>query len=246
MHWQNLNDDGRHWLHGRGWMGRVRLEWVCPPTVASWGVTLGDGDCGRDVLLYGTVPFLGTVYLGVSDVFRPYCFGSDIDRGSDRDISVSISEWTIRWSFWVGTMASWSRRYPWCRWWRQGHVELANVLGRRRHSVEVLAEHIPVRIDMPEGSYVGEARFERRTWKRALWFRETQESTWIDVPKGIPFAGKGENSWDCGDDGLYGCGIDGLSVERACEHFAAQVLRNRKRYGMPSDAAIVEALGTAT
>ena len=101
---------------------------------------------------------------------------------------------------------------------------------------------IPVVIPMPEGIYHGTAKIELATWKRPLWFAKTQISTSIDCPKGIPFAGKGENSWDCGDDGLFGWGAEGDVVEHAIAHGVEIVLTNRRRYGMPSDHAIQDAL----
>jgi hypothetical protein len=54
----------------------------------------------------------------------------------------------------------------------------------------------------------------------------------LDIPGGIPHNGKGENSWDCGDDGLWGCGGD--TVEEAIGHAVSSVLRSRRRYGHDS------------
>lgn len=45
------------------------------------------------------------------------------------------------------------------------------------------------------------------------------------------FMGKGENSWDCGEDGLYGCGSEGSSLEDAITKTVSIVLRNRRKYG---------------
>lgn len=55
----------------------------------------------------------------------------------------------------------------------------------------------------------------------------------LTVEGGIPIEGKGENSWDCGMDGLFGCG--GSSVESAVGAAVAHVLRGRDRYGGPHD-----------
>jgi hypothetical protein len=187
------------------------------------------------------VPWLLTLHVTIDNVFPIYAFGTDFSRGHDRQIGFYFHDWGFWYSIWVGTMASWSARYTWCRWWRQGHLDFRNLLGKQRHTSEVLKENIPVEIPMPEGLYHGTAKIKRARWKRPLWFTKVRVSTWIDVPKGIPFQGKGENSWDCGDDGLFGCGVEGNSVPKAIAHYVEVVLDNRSRYGMPSKHAITEA-----
>ena len=46
-----------------------------------------------------------------------------------------------------------------------------------------------------------------------------------------PFEGKGENGWDCGEDGLYGCGSNGASIEHAIGTTVEKVLDTRRRRG---------------
>lgn len=155
-----------------------------------------------------------------------------------REFKVAIHDWTVWLTPW-GRWGEWRTSDPW--WIRGVNLNVRDlVLGRACYSVEDLA-CVPVQISMPEGVYHGVATVRRQTWKRPRWFADTRLSTNIDVPKGIPFAGKGENSWDCGDDGLFGCGAEG-GVENAVRHFREQVLQSRKRHGMPSEQAIQEAL----
>jgi hypothetical protein len=258
--YQDLQENPRHrrfWTHGRCWLrrrgkwyerrcGTLEIEWSIPSGSSwGWGVTFGGGDSGSDLDARFTVPWLLSLYLSLGNVFRLYRFGTDFDRGHDRDISLRVFDGAIWWSVWVGSMASWSRDYPWCRWWRQGSFHFATLLGPQRYSCETIKANIPVRIPMAEGVYVGTAKIEQQIWKRPLWFATRRVSTWIDVPNGIPFAGKGENSWDCGDDGLFGCGVEGESVEQAIGHFIASVLTSRRRYGMPSADAITHAVTEA-
>ena len=147
------------------------------------------------------------------------------------------------WSIWI---QPWSRSMEWRAsdpWWVRGvTLDLRKLLGREQYTCETLRDGIPVIVPMPEGVYHGTAKIERRTWKRPLWFRQTRGSTTIDCPKGIPHAGKGENSWDCGDDGLFGWGVEGDAVEKAIAHGVATVLIARRRYGQPSQEALTEAL----
>ncbi len=253
--YQNL-DDGvpkRFWSYGRVWLrrsgerwnrrcGTLRLEWNVPAGSCGWGVTVGGGDAGRDFQITVSIPFLLTVYVTLENVFPVYAFGTDFNRGHDRDISVRFFAGAIWWSVWVGTMASWSRDYPWCRWWRQGSFHFADLLGTQRYTRETIEAERPITIPMPEGIYHAVAKVERQTWKRPLGFTTTRIFVDVTIPKGIPHAGKGENSWDCGDDGLFGYGSDGPSIEKAIGHGVEIVLTARRRYGQSSPEAIQTAL----
>lgn len=253
--YQNLDEGAtrRYWSHGRIWLRRrgegwnrrcdtLHLEWCAPHATCRYGVTFGGGDAGRDLGCSFSIPWLITFYVTLDNVFPMYAFGTDFDRGHDRVIEIYFSDWAVWYHVWVGSMASWSRDYPWCRWWRQGSLHFANLLGKQRHTLEVLKEGIPLAIPMPEGVYHAVATIERRTWKRRCWFARQRTYVDVKVPKGIPFAGKGENSWDCGDDGLFGYGVEGTSLEKAIAHGVEVVLTNRRRYGAPSPQAIVKAL----
>lgn len=254
--WQNLKESSsrREWLHGRAWLrlreghrsrfGTLRVEWQIGPTAhVGWGIEFGGEDNG--ILVNFSIPFLLSLWVGVSNVWKRTLIPWTFEQGRDRRIDICFFERAIWWHIWVGGMASWSRKYPWCQWWRQGSFHFANLLGKESYSCETLREGIPVQIQMPEGVYRGTAKVERARWKRPLWLARERVSTYIDVPSGIPFQGKGENAWDCGDDGLFGAEVEGESVERAVAHFAETVLRNRKKYGAPSREAIVQALAVS-
>jgi hypothetical protein len=254
--YQNLQDadhPGRYWSHGRVWLrrsgdwydrrfGTLRIEWTVPCGHCGWSITLGGGDSGRNLGFTFAIPWLLTLHVTLEDVFPMYAFGTNVDRGHDRQIGFYFFKNAVWYHIWVGTMASWSRDYPWCRWWRQGSFHFANLLGRQTHRLETLKRDIPLEIPMPEGVYHAVAKIERRTWKRPLWFATTRTFVDVTVPKGIPFQGKGENSCDCGDDGLFGYGVEGTSLEHAIAHGVESVLTSRRRYGKPSPAAIEAAL----
>lgn len=156
-----------------------------------------------------------------------------------RESGISVSDWTIR-------LQPWSKSMEWCAadpWWVRGvSFDLKRLLGRQQYTKEIVKDGIPIQIPMPEGCYRAVATFERCTWKRPLWFASTRLYTTVDVPKGIPFMGKGENSWDCGDDGLYGYSVQGHDLDKAAAHGCESVLKSRRRYGMPSPQAITDAL----
>ena len=154
-----------------------------------------------------------------------------------REFSFSIYDWSIRLVVWE-RWGEWRKVDPW--WIRGISVDLRDlILGRQSCNTEELASGIPCKISMPEAAYPATAKIERRTWRRKRWFSRTRTSAWLDIPKGIPHAGKGENSWDCGDDGLFGIGGD--TVEDAIKRARASVLESRRRYGNAADKAMQDA-----
>lgn len=158
-----------------------------------------------------------------------------------REFNLAVHDWTIRFVPW-GRWGEWVTADPW--WIRGVSFNLPDVLlGRHRYARETVRRDMQVPIPMPEGCYWGTASFERATWKRPRWFRMTRLSTKVDVAKGVPFAGKGENSWDCGDDGLFGYSVEGHDLDKASAHGVEVVLSQRRKNGMPSQQAITEALG---
>lgn len=91
-----------------------------------------------------------------------------------------------------------------------------------------------VEIPMPEGNYAGRVRKETRVWKRPRWpwIRQRRVEWWVDMIEGVPHAGKGENSYDCGDDAVMGTG--GSTRAEAIANVTRAALRNRERYGEAS------------
>lgn len=161
----------------------------------------------------------------------------DVRLPVGRECKLSIYNWTISITPWGKTM-EWSKGDPWyVRGWSLNIPNL--ILGRQRCQTEIVRS-FPTQVPMPEGVYAAVAKVERRTWKRPRWFAHSRDSVWLTIPKGIPHAGKGENSWDCGDDGLFGIGGD--SLENAIGNAVESVLRARRRYGHASQEAITEAL----
>jgi hypothetical protein len=164
----------------------------------------------------------------------------DIWLTDQRECRIGIHDWTIWLHPWSKTM-EWAANDPW--WVRGVTFNLRDfVLGRTDYTCETLGPAFAVSIPMPEGVYTATFQPQRQTWTRPRWRRSlVRESFDIRIPKGIPFAGKGENSWDCGDDGLFGMGAEG-TVEQAVATVRESVMARRHRYGAPSEDAIREAL----
>lgn len=47
----------------------------------------------------------------------------------------------------------------------------------------------------------------------------------------VPVPGKGENSWDCGENATYGMSCAADTIEEAIGKFVSSTLRTRTRYG---------------
>lgn len=211
-HTQNLSDRRMAtWRHGRGWFGPVHLEW--------------SAFRASGLLLAG-------VWWAGFKVYLPW-FSLFVRVGERRrgKWSVSWSGGTLRLSHpWVREM-EWHSADPW--WKKDISLRVVDwLIGRSRCETRE-GERREVFVPMPEGSYRAVARDETRIWRRRWYWPELRrDSVWLDIPGGIPFAGKGENDWDCGDDGLFGIGGD--SVEEAIANAVSSVLRSRRRYGHDS------------
>lgn len=141
----------------------------------------------------------------------------------------------VRWEFGALEGHS-SRNFP---KWRDWNLTMTDVLGRRPCTTEEVEIGV-AKVPMPEGNYDATWAKEKRTWRYERWpgklldiirGPKVNTSVRLDIADGIPFQGKGENSWDCGMDGLFGCG--GSTVEAAVGRAVESVLRSRERYGGP-------------
>ena len=177
-----------------------------------------DGD-SRALVLYAH-PFLVAVFCTIPWPWRNL-------RKESREWGVSFHDWSMWWS-WANPTMEWKRSDP---WWMRFSINFPHLLFGKMKYEMVEGEKRELVVPMPEGSYPATIQKQTRTWTRSrlpLW-RRVRVDWSIEIPGGIPFSGKGENSWDCGDDGLWGTGGD--SPEGAVANAVKSVLRNRMRYG---------------
>jgi hypothetical protein len=135
----------------------------------------------------------------------------------------------------------------WPGWHLKGSVRTRDWLLGRMRCETTKGEPEPVVIPMPEGNYPGTLRQEHRVWKRKRWPwpSKTRSDFWIDMEVGIPTPGKGENSYDCEDDAIFGTG--GASRSEAIGNVTKAALRQRERYGSDRwvpDAGWPEGIGS--
>lgn len=120
--------------------------------------------------------------------------------------------------------------------WKRGQWKWYwNITDRMKGKVEVLKKVIEERdilIPMPEKSYNAHAVLADWTWKYQRWFPMIVRRCEIDIPEGLPHAGKGENSWDCGNDATFSM-ITGevRSMSEAVGQLVGDVLNTRVKNG---------------
>lgn len=153
----------------------------------------------------------------------------------DCEIELSMHDWTLWWSF-LQPQNSWSNTDP--KWAHCSFNVLDFLLGKRQHERTQVHPPVEVLVSLPEGNYPVVMELERRRWWRArwpFWPCKTERVSWdVKIENGIPFSGKGENSWDCGEDGLYGTGVswdDHRTPYEAGTAIAAIVLAYRTERG---------------
>lgn len=155
---------------------------------------------------------------------------------ADKQIGVTLHDWTFHWHVWKDPH-SWSRADG----WRNSHFNVKDwVLGRTVHDEEVLEEVTTV-VALPEGRYPAHVRLLRETWKRKRgWFGlGEQEVRRADIKvlaadgstNSIGVPGKGENSWDCDEDGIWEMRTPATTVAEAIGALVESVLGTRERHG---------------
>lgn len=247
-HSQGLSRVYARWPHGRGWLyfgGElskiVGMEWVFGGRSCGATLDLNWVDGCDGVMLYLALPFLGSLYIVLEHIIPKawlpgHWAGSRLDPGEQfwrpeqRRIGVRVFDWRIWISLWDDA-ENWSADDPW--WWQFTITPLDILLGRERHKIRDI-ERGEIVVPMPEGNYQARYRVFESVWRRVRWPWQKQViRTDIELEQAIPFSGKGENSWDCGDDGLWGATVATDLPARAALEVVTSVLETRRKRGDP-------------
>jgi hypothetical protein len=224
--WQNLNERpyglGSAWRHGRCWLrGRracFHAEWVFGCVGLRCYLTLGGED---DMKLSLAVPGLA-LYLSVAGLVPRWLRVA----GGAKQTGFSVHAGNLWWSFWHPYWAGWSRRER-----TQGCVHLVDLLlGRGRYIRRVL-EEARIEVPMPEGIYPATVTFSEHVTKRARWFTRRSISAHVVPDRAIPVPGKGESSYDIGEDAIYSLGCAADTPLKAVIATVESCLRTRYRHG---------------
>lgn len=252
LRWQNLNEgpDGqpKGWPHhGRCWLWRrdevvLRFSWDLWSRFC--GVSIGSDDEDGGIALFAALPPVA-FWLTLPAPLRRWLDTPFWARWNERHgghkgshrytalkmADVSVHDWTLFWSFLCFDWG-WSRQMP--RWmsgsWRPGRT----FFGRWIYETKMLEQRAIV-VPMPEGEYRGEAELRQAVrGHRFSPLKHRNIEVEIRLEQPIPYSGKGENSWDCGLDGLHGMSCQARSIEDAIGRVVASVLETRRRRGDPA------------
>lgn len=220
MFWHHSRERGMY----RAWWHYGRHSAHCSSIEVSWGRTF----CH---LTFGLDDERG---LGFSIALPPVALWLHIGLPflhirESRTIQISIHSFALWWTMWRDPMGGWSSDVP---KWREGSFHFNDfLLGKSKCSTKVLEERNII-VPMPEGPYPAEAKLVEYSWSRSRWFTKRLKRVQIEIAKGIPHAGKGENSWDCGDDATFGITTGEChSIPEGVGILVGSVLHSRVRYG---------------
>lgn len=253
---QRITDDphGRFWRYGRlylrrysGEEGAERLRWEVNwqwslLKKGSLGFSIGTGTSDGHLSASLHLGRLGAWYFnGAGPLFKPMAWVQGKAFPRERELSLRMHYGLICWNLWTATMgrnakARWRERcWNWQRFigWMPQHV--------RWETLEVVRTVVP----MPEGTYDATVEIQRGTWRRRRLFslmpKVHRFSYEITPDEPIPVPGKGENSWDCGDDHIHGQSGPGRTMHEAVSGLVDSAYRQRTQYGggptwQPADA----------
>jgi len=230
-HSQNLSEDkfGRTkalWRHGRGWLrmpwATLGFEWSVPTHFWHVGFDLGGGDselfstqfaCGLFALWFHYEPVKWRVVRDRSYQIAFHNGGMWVRCG------------TNRWG-------DWHKGQP---WWMDWHFDPLDFLfGRQKHRERDL-EAVETLVPTPEGGVLATVRLFESTWERRRWpwwpLTRCLDRAEIELREPIPVPGKGENSWDCGEDAIYSLTCPARTVSEAVAAVVESYTRTRERHG---------------
>lgn len=115
------------------------------------------------------------------------------------------------------------------------------LFGRMKYAVQAIEEK-QVEVPLDGRTYQATWRLTTATWQRprAFWVSRRRTSSELDVPYPPAFAGKGENSYDCDDDGIFSLTSNSTTPAGAIGDYVKAVLRDRERYGPASDPDVFQ------
>lgn len=205
------------------WFGKrnrsIRIEWSIPTTLFYAHIDLWGGDADRDV----------SISFAFRLLFWSITFEDLMPRSSrdGRTIGLSIYDGGLSWSLWEHG-SRWSSTQP--KWWSGRIDPLDLLLGKERYSSRLI-ETAHVSIPLAEGSYPVTIKMREDSWKRSRWRSRRLMRAYIEPDVPIPIPGKGENSWDCGEDALYSTVVQARDVPAAIGELVETVLSSRLRHG---------------
>lgn len=149
-----------------------------------------------------------------------------LSRYDDRELSLRFFDKAVWWKVWSDSHG-WTSDTP--RWRDGSWHPLDTIFGKTTYVTE-LVERADMLVPMPEKSYRGHVEIRRDSWRRPRWpFARVVYRAHIDMTDPVPVPGKGENSWDLGQDAIYGMTVPARTVADAIAAVVKSAMRDRIR-----------------
>lgn len=229
---QNLNESGSIWKHGRAWLNLAshsayntfQIEWSFGRRVSGFSLTADLQRGERELIFHIGFPKVFSLFLIMQGTWIPGSNG----RVEDLDRTIGITTFHD-----TAYLHLWSDRTGWGKDRTYSFCPPDFILGRYKSEIEENEDWFEIQVDMPEATYQGKARRITQTWtrKRFTFIKKSKRYIEFEFENGIPIPGKGENSWDMGDDAIMGTSVSANSIEEAVEMVKADAIRRRERYG---------------
>jgi len=187
----------------------------------------GSGDGNDGIMLHIAIPKLFSFYVSIDRIFGRIFYHPN----EPRETGFSFHHGAF-YFYPFSKVNSWTRNDNWFS--KYHSLDIVDfICGRNRYTEEDVTPWSDIVVAMPEGNYKGKIKLYTGTWKnrfRTLRIRRAE----IEMEEGIPFPGKGENSWDCGEDCTWGMTCPANTEYEAIASLIQSVLRNRRVYGSRS------------
>jgi hypothetical protein len=215
----------------RCWLGKRQRQLYIETHLlsGSFGASVEADPGGEGDLKFFLGLIVLSLYVHISARWIAKLIRSYIKDYEDRSTGFRIFSGSIWWEVWH-TTDSWSSRTP---RWRHGNWDpMDSFFGRVKHREDEIVTCVTTVIPMPEGSYPCKVTIKRESFGRPrLPWRHRVTRAHVDCQTPVPYPGKGESEYDCGDDALYSMVTSASTVEQAIARAVESVLGRRRQYG---------------
>ncbi len=217
MRWQNLKDHKtRHWLHGRAWFKIGHIEWV-----------LGHASFGTKIAWPGYDDEAVEIMFGCG-LFALYSsWGRCRQYKAQREIAIDFHNQAMWWN--LGAHEDGEAH----KWQRGSFHPLRFLFGKQKVAVVWEKTLSDLCVPMPEANYSCTVELKYMQWKRPrlLWSSHRGMYADVKIPNGVPIPGKGESSWDCGEDAIFALHSKARTAEEGIGNVVASALESREKHG---------------
>lgn len=250
-HWQNLNEDeegnptgsilkhGRAWFHlpvtdknvDRPYRREIQFSWQFKlERLMQLSVKLFSGDGHQDIVFCFAF-FFFSFYVSFEN-FLPEKFGYP-RHSFEHATGFFLWDDDFRVEFHYGGSDCYEcQGYKgWCRHWIISEAIFGEPV-RTKREVERGSGLVYLQEGNATVGYPVDVILSDNQWKYPRWpWPKVIRRAEVQSKEGIPIPGKGENSWDCGEDRNYSLNTPAKTIAEAVEAMGEYVQKRREQYG---------------